>query len=71
MDGNTGDGSAFEAKTRWSELLRETKRGRSFVIRRRGTPVARCSLRCARSRSRMARGSSRPSGRFGPAFRGC
>lgn len=33
--------SAFEAKTRLSELLRETERGRSFVIRRRGKPVAR------------------------------
>jgi len=41
MDGNTGDVSAFEAKTRLSELLRETERGRSFVIRRRGKPVAR------------------------------
>lgn len=28
--------SAFQAKTRLSELLRETERGRSFVIRRRG-----------------------------------
>lgn len=33
--------SAFEAKTRLSELLRETERGRSFVIRRRGKIVAR------------------------------
>lgn len=33
--------SAFEAKTRLSELLRETERGRAFVIRRRGKPVAR------------------------------
>lgn len=33
--------SAFEAKTRLSELLRETERGRSFVIHRRGKPVAR------------------------------
>jgi prevent-host-death family protein len=33
--------TAFEAKTRLSELLRETERGRSFVIRRRGKPVAR------------------------------
>ena len=32
---------AFEAKTRLSELLRETERGRSFVIRRRGKVVAR------------------------------
>lgn len=32
--------SAFEAKTRLSELLRETERGRSFVIRRRGKAVA-------------------------------
>ena len=35
------DVTAFEAKTRLSELLRETERGRSFVIRRRGKPVAR------------------------------
>jgi prevent-host-death family protein len=33
--------SAFEAKTRLSELLRETERGRSFVIRRHGKAVAR------------------------------
>ncbi len=32
---------AFEAKTRLSELLRETERGRSFAIRRRGKVVAR------------------------------
>ncbi len=32
--------SAFEAKTRLSELLRETEAGRSFVIRRRGKEVA-------------------------------
>ena len=32
--------SAFEAKTRLSELLRETEAGRSFVIRRRGKDVA-------------------------------
>jgi antitoxin (DNA-binding transcriptional repressor) of toxin-antitoxin stability system len=32
--------SAFEAKTRLSELLRETEAGRSFVIRRRGKVVA-------------------------------
>ncbi len=33
--------SAFEAKTHLSELLRETERGRSFVIRRRRKSVAR------------------------------
>ena len=33
--------SAFEAKTRLSELLRETERGKSYVILRRGKPVAR------------------------------
>lgn len=32
---------AFEAKTRLSQLLRETERGGSFVILRRGKPVAR------------------------------
>jgi prevent-host-death family protein len=32
---------AFEAKTRLSELLRETERGASYVIRRRGKAVAR------------------------------
>lgn len=32
--------NAFEAKTHLSELLRETEQGRSFVIRRRGKPVA-------------------------------
>ncbi len=32
---------AFEAKTRLSELLRETERGGSYLILRRGVPVAR------------------------------
>jgi antitoxin (DNA-binding transcriptional repressor) of toxin-antitoxin stability system len=32
--------SAFEVKTRLSELLRETEAGRSFVIGRRGKVVA-------------------------------
>ena len=32
---------SFEAKTRLAELLRETERGSSFVILRRGKPVAR------------------------------
>jgi len=32
--------SAFEAKTRLSELLRETERGRSFIFCRRGKAVA-------------------------------
>ena len=35
------DIGAFEAKTRLSELLRETERGASFVIRRKGKAVAR------------------------------
>src|SRR3989442_15874933 len=35
------DVTVCEAKARLSELLRETERGRSFVIRRRGKPVAR------------------------------
>ena len=33
--------SAFQAKTHLSQLLRETEQGRSFVIHRRGKPVAR------------------------------
>ncbi|OLC31812.1 MAG: hypothetical protein AUH81_17170 [Candidatus Rokubacteria bacterium 13_1_40CM_4_69_5] len=41
MSDSGADVTAFEAKTRLSELLRETERGRSFVIRRRGKPVAR------------------------------
>lgn len=41
MSGKTAAVSAFEAKTHLSELLRETERGRSFVIRRRGKAVAR------------------------------
>jgi prevent-host-death family protein len=32
---------AFEAKSKLSELLRETERGSSFVIMRRGKAVAR------------------------------
>ena len=34
------DVSAFDAKTHLSALLRETEKGRSFVIHRRGKPVA-------------------------------
>jgi prevent-host-death family protein len=33
--------SAFEAKTKLSELLRETERGSSFIVCRRGKEVAR------------------------------
>jgi prevent-host-death family protein len=33
--------NAFEAKTKLSELLRETEQGSSFVIYRRGKEVAR------------------------------
>ena len=33
--------SAFEAKTKLSELLRETEQGGSFIICRRGKGVAR------------------------------
>lgn len=32
---------AFEAKTHLSELLRRAERGETFVIHRRGRPVAR------------------------------
>lgn len=41
MDSETNDVSAFQAKTHLSELLRETEGGQSYVIRRRGKPVAR------------------------------
>ncbi len=41
MGGKVAEIGAFEAKTRLSELLRETERGKSFVIRRRGKAVAR------------------------------
>jgi len=41
MTGKLTKIGAFEAKTRLSELLRETESGRSFVIHRRGRPVAR------------------------------
>ncbi len=41
MKSKMAEVSAFEAKTHLSELLRETERGRSFVIRRRGKAVAR------------------------------
>lgn len=41
MTGRPTEIGAFEAKTRLSELLRETERGKSFVIRRRGKAVAR------------------------------
>jgi antitoxin (DNA-binding transcriptional repressor) of toxin-antitoxin stability system len=41
MSDETTEVSAFEAKTRLAELLRETERGASFLIRRRGRAVAR------------------------------
>lgn len=41
MSGKAVEVSAFAAKTRLSELLRQTERGTSFVIRRRGKAVAR------------------------------
>ncbi len=41
MDSNTEKVSAFEAKTRLSELLRGTEKGMSFRILRRGKEVAR------------------------------
>lgn len=41
MSSKSREVSAFEAKTRLSELLRETERGKSFIISRRGKAVAR------------------------------
>jgi prevent-host-death family protein len=41
VDSNIEKVSAFEAKTRLSELLRETEKGGSFRILRRGKEVAR------------------------------
>lgn len=41
MNSKVGEVSAFEAKTHLSALLRETERGKSFLIRRRGKLVAR------------------------------
>ncbi|MDP3017447.1 MAG: type II toxin-antitoxin system prevent-host-death family antitoxin, partial [Deltaproteobacteria bacterium] len=41
MNSNAEVVSAFEAKTRLSELLRETEKGVSFRILRRGKEVAR------------------------------
>ena len=41
MESAASEIGAFEAKTRLAELLRETEQGRSFVILRRGKPVAR------------------------------
>jgi prevent-host-death family protein len=41
MRGKTVQVSAFDAKTRLSELLRQTEQGGSFLICRRGRPVAR------------------------------
>jgi prevent-host-death family protein len=35
------DVSAFEAKTHLADLLRKAEQGQSFVIHRRGKPVAR------------------------------
>ena len=44
---------AFEAKTRLSELLQQVSQGRSFVITRRGRPVA--ELRPVPDRARTLR----------------
>jgi antitoxin (DNA-binding transcriptional repressor) of toxin-antitoxin stability system len=41
MGSKKAEVSAFEAKTHLAELLRETERGRSFIIRRRGKVVGR------------------------------
>jgi len=41
MRHRTEEIGAFEAKARLSELLRDTERGMSYVIRRRGKAVAR------------------------------
>jgi prevent-host-death family protein len=41
MRGKNQKVSAFEAKTRLSELLRETEQGASYIICRRGKEVAR------------------------------
>jgi prevent-host-death family protein len=41
MRGKLQKVSAFEAKTKLSELLRETEQGGSFIIYRRGKEVAR------------------------------
>ena len=41
MKKSSGRVGAFEAKTHLAELLRQTENGRSFVIHRRGKPVAR------------------------------
>jgi prevent-host-death family protein len=41
MENTAREIGAFEAKTRLAELLRETEQGMSFVILRRGKPVAR------------------------------
>lgn len=41
MGNKIAEVSAFEAKTRLSELLRETEQGKSFIIRRWTKAVAR------------------------------
>ncbi len=41
MGGKIQKINAFEAKTRLSELLRETEQGASYIICRRGKEVAR------------------------------
>lgn len=41
MSGKAAEVSAFEAKNRLSQLLREAEKGKSFIIRRRGKTVAR------------------------------
>jgi len=41
MGGRAAEISALDAKSRLPQLLRETARGRSFVIRERGKAVAR------------------------------
>jgi prevent-host-death family protein len=50
---------AFEAKTRFSEVLEEVRRGRSFVITRRGRPIAELRPVAPRAESRFEFGCDR------------
>ena len=52
--------SAFDAKTHLSALLRETEKGQSFVIHRRGKPVAWLRFAVETSRNTILGGCNEP-----------
>lgn len=59
---------AFDAKTRLSELLEEVARGRSFVITRRGRPIAELRPVAPAEAARLTFGCDKGQVTMTPAF---